>query len=302
MRTERSPRISAAEMKKILKISIFIFLALAAVCSASIYIFRSELIAHYAPEIEQVGEINIRVTNDTSFISSRITVLNRSFLSLQMDTLKYKVSLFEKTYLQNERSVGMKLKPGEKDTLDLSLKIPYTSLLKELKLQRKKGDSASYLVNVSLQYSTIFGRSVIPISKSARIKLPQPPEVEIVEIKCSRIRFRTIRAVATIRIINYSAVTVAISDLDYSMRITDHGNLKGRYSRLITIAPNATTYIYVPIEINVKNMGKTAFQVLMNKDQYDYTLTLHAILKSIQPFNRSFLIDLEKSGKMELKK
>jgi LEA14-like dessication related protein len=289
-------------MKKSIKISALIFLSLVAVCSASVYIFRSELIRYYAPEIEQVGEIDIRVTKDTSFISSKLTVMNRSCLFIQMDTLKYKVSLFEKTYLQNQRPIGLELGPGEKDTLYFSLAIPYTSLIKELKKQRKKGDSASYLVNVSLQYSTIFGKAVIPISRSARIKLPQPPEIEVVEINCSKIGFRSILADATIRITNYSTVTVTIKDLEYSMRISDQGDLKGRHSRLITIGPKATTYFSVPIEINVKNMGKTAFQVLMNKDQYDYSLSLHALLETMQPFNKSFLIELKKCGKMELKK
>src|ERR1043166_2863788 len=110
-------------MKKILRIFAFVFAGLAIIGSAGAYMFRSQLIAHYAPEVEQVGEINVRVTNDTSFIHSQITVLNRSFLSIQMDTLKYKVSLFEKTYLQNERSIGMELKPGKKDTLDFYLEI-----------------------------------------------------------------------------------------------------------------------------------------------------------------------------------
>jgi hypothetical protein len=52
----------------------------------------------------------------------------------------------------------------------------------------------------------------------------------------------------------------------------------------------------------VDNMGKTVFQVMMNKDKYHYTLSLHALFRSIDPFSRSFDMDLEKSGNMELKK
>jgi LEA14-like dessication related protein len=289
-------------MKKIIKIFSLIFLGLLITGVAGAYIFRARLIARYAPEVEQVGEIDVRITNDTSFIHSRITVLNRFFLSIRMDTLKYKVSLFEKAYLRSERVIGMTLEPGEKDTLDFAMAIPYAELMRELKRQRRKGDSASYLVNVSLQYSTVFGKAVIPISRSARIRLPQPPEMEVVEIKCSRIRFRSIKAIATIRIINYAPVTVTISDLGYAMMIHGQGDLRGKYNSLITIAPDATTFISIPIGINVSNLGKTALQVLMNRDNYDYTLKLHAVLEATQLFNRSFLVELEKSGKMELMK
>jgi len=86
------------------------------------------------------------------------------------------------------------------------------------------------------------------------------------------------------------------------MKILNQGNLKGNYSDAINIKPNGTTFINLPLEINVKNIGKTIFEVLINKDNYDYILTLNAILESSNPLKESFHIDLTKNGKMDIKK
>lgn len=289
-------------MKKILKITALTTVCLVIVCAAGILGFRSQLIAHYSPAVEQIGEIKIKATNDSCLISSRLTVENRAFFDIKMDTIKYKVSVFNKTYLENVRSLGIDLQPYDKDTIDFSLKIPYAALLKDIRAQRKLGDSASYMINIFLQYSTILGTSELPINKVAKIKLPQPPEMEIVEINCTRIRFRSIRADARIKVVNYSDISLNITDMNYSMKISDQGDLKGKYPQSFTIKPRATTYLSIPIEINVDNIGKTAFQVLMNKDKYNYILKLRAVLKSVDPIARSFDLDLEKSGRMELKK
>jgi LEA14-like dessication related protein len=286
---------------KITLIGIFI-LVLAIIASGVIFIYRAEITACYIPSVEQIGVIDIKVKSDTSYISSKLTVKNKTFLKIQIDTIKYKVSLFDKMYLQSQRYIGMALRGYGTDTLDFSLKIPYVTILKDLKAERKKGDSASYSINISLQYSTAFGKAEMPINKSAKIKIPQPPELEVVEIKYKKIRLKSILAEAKIKIINYSAVTLSVKEMRYSMNILKQGNLKGNYRGLFDIKPKGTTFINLPIEINPTNLGKTIFDIVINKDTYDYTLTLNAILESSDPLKESLHIDLTKNGKMELKK
>ena len=142
----------------------------------------------------------------------------------------------------------------------------------------------------------------VPINKSAKIKIPQPPELKILEIKYKKIHLKSILAEAKIKIINHSAVSLSIKDLSYSINISNHGTLKGKHIESICIKPNGTSFINLPIEININNIGKAIFEVIMNKDNYDYTLNLNAILESSHPLKESFHINISNSGKMELKK
>lgn len=289
-------------MKNRIRNIILILFVIIIFAGTVIFIFRKKIVAHFIPNIEQIGEIHIKVKNDTTYVSSKLAVKNNSFLKIEIDSIKYKVSLFEKEYLNNQKFIGLVLPKYGTDTIDFSLKIPYVKIIKDLNVERKKGDSASYSINISLQYSTVFGKVEFPINKSAKIKIPQPPEINIVDIKYKKISFKSILADARIEVINYSDVILSIKDISYTMSIIERGNLKGNLKNPINIKPNGSTFINLPIEINLNNVGKTIFEVIINKDNYNYTLTLNAILESSYPFKESFHIDLTKNGQMELKK
>lgn len=270
-------------------------------CVLTIYFFRKPLISKILPDVEQVGSIHIEIRNDTCYLSSKLSIRNKTFLRIGIDSIKYKISLLDSIYINSERSIGIVLSGYENEIIDFSLKIPYKRIIKELNRQRKMGDSTSYSIDLSLQYATVFGKHELPVTKSARIKIPQPPEIEVVEIKYNNIRRKKILANALIKIINYTPVTLSITELNYDMQILNQGYVKGKYCIPVNIKPNQTTYINLPVEINVNRIGKTIFQIVTNKDTYDYTLKMNAVLSSSDPFKKSFLIDIAKTGKMELR-
>ncbi len=86
------------------------------------------------------------------------------------------------------------------------------------------------------------------------------------------------------------------------MKILKQGNLKGNHKKSIIITPNGTSFIELPLEINANNIGKTLFQILVNKDNYNYVLTLNAIMESTNPVKETFHINFTQKGKVELKK
>ncbi len=289
-------------MKNNIKRFILVILIFILIAGTTFFIFRKKIIARFTPQIEQFGDIHILVKNDTSFISSKLVIKNRSFLKITMDTIRYKVSLFDKQYIENQRFLGVVLPAYGSDSLDFSVKIPYMAILRKLKIERQKIDSASYTVNVDLQYATVFGKSKMPINKSAKIKIPQPPEIKIEELKWKKLHFKSVHADVKIKILNNTPVALSVKKMSYSMTIPKQGNLKGIYTEVINIKPKGITSITVPIDININNLGRTLFQVLLNKDIYNYSLTMNALVESTDPLKKSFSIDLTKTGKIELKK
>jgi len=282
-------------------VAIFI-LSLAIIASSIFFIIRKKIIAHIIPIVEQIGDIDIKLKNDTSYISTKLTVKNKTFLKININTIKYEISLLDKPYLKSQKFIGAVLPGYGKDTIDFSLKVPYKAVIKDLKAQRGKSDSVKYTVRINLQLSTIFGKAEIPINKSAKIKMPQPPEIEVLEIKYKKFRLKSILADAKVRIINKTNVALTIKELSYSMNIQKQGKMKGSFAEPVNIKPRDTTFINIPIEINPKNLGKTIFDIIFNKDNYDYTLTLKATLESPDPLKEYFHINISKTGKMELRK
>jgi LEA14-like dessication related protein len=252
--------------------------------------------------VQQIGEVQLNIKNDTIIASSKLTVKNKSFLKIKIDTLSYKLSLFNKTYMHDEKPVGIELNGYEMDTIGLSLIIPYKTIMKDLKVVRKENDSSYYSISIHLQYSTIFGNMKIPINKSAKFKIPQPPDLSIVAITYKKIHFKYILAEVKIKIINYGNLSLSIKDLSYSMNILKQGNLKGKSPEEIIVKPKETSIVILPIKININNVGKTLFEVIMNKDNYNYTLNLNALLEVSNPLKESYNININHDGIMELVK
>ncbi len=289
-------------MKIRLKHIAIVIISLLLIAGGAAYFYRAQIVAHFIPRVEQIGDIRIMVKDDTAYVSLRLSITNKSFISIESDSIKYSVSLFNKTYLHSEKYIGVVLPAHGKDTVDFAFNIPYIAIMKDLKAEKKNKDSASYAINIAVKYATPFSKSEIAVNKSAKLKIPQPPEIEIVAMHYEKIRLKTIIADAKIKITNYSPVRVVIKHIDYAINVSKQGMLKGKYAEPIVIKPHETTYISLPIEVRAKNLLKTAFDVLMNNDNYYYTLKLNAVLESEDPLKQSFHIDLTKNGKMELKK
>lgn len=266
------------------------------------FLYRERIISHYRPGIKQVGAIRIDIKNDTSYISSKLEIKNNVFFKIDIDTIKYKIDLFNKTYLQNTDPLGIQLPAYGKDTIDFQIKIPYLSLFRGIKAERKKADSAGYTVNISLQVSTPFWNGEIPFNKSAKLKIPTPPQLELMNIKYQKVRLRYIIAEAKIKITNNSNITLSVKNMIYKMKILSQGDVNGKHDKTIHLKPKGTTYINLPMEININHVGKMLWAVLNDRDNYDYSLSMNATIESTSPLKESFQIELIKSGKMELKK
>jgi LEA14-like dessication related protein len=279
------------------------FLALVATGALIVYLFRKKIASRYIPEVSQVGIVRVALKNDTSYLNFNLALANKTFLKIEVDTITYTIALFNKTYLEHQRFIGLILPGSGKDTLLIDIKIPYVDILKNLNSERKKGDSTSYSIQLYLQYKTIFGRSEIAINKDAKLKIPRVPELEVINIEWNRVRFKSIMADVSIKLTNYSDITLTIKDLNYSIDVFNEGKLTGIYKDPIVIKPKGVTLANFPIELAPNRIVKTIFDVITNRDIYPYTLTLNATLKSNDlPKEDSIQIELVKNGQMELRK
>ena len=140
-------------MKKIKRIGI-VFLILVVVAAVGIYFFRRPIIRHFSPQIEQLGHIELRMIDDTTYVNTKLAIHNVTSLKIEIDTLSYVISLFDKVYLKNSTDINASMLSHGHDTIDFKFKIPHTELLKDAKKARTMDDSASYAIDASIQFVT----------------------------------------------------------------------------------------------------------------------------------------------------
>src|SRR5580704_13638982 len=103
-------------MKKFFKFILIIFLSLLILFFIIIFTFPEKAVTYFVPDITQVNNIEADIKKDTAYITTKLVAKNYSFFSINMDSLKYRVSFFNKTYFKDKQSLGMMLKRFGKDT------------------------------------------------------------------------------------------------------------------------------------------------------------------------------------------
>lgn len=285
--------------RKRLIVFISILLLIIAGC---LYIFHKQIVGHYVPEFEREGEIGIDILDDTVHVNSLLTIRNKTFFEIELDSVSYDISILDNSYIRNQKVISVKLAAYEKDSFNFSLSIPYLTIIKKLKDERRLNDSADYSIGLILHFITPLGKLDIPFNKSGKFKIPNFPLMKIVDINFTKIRLNEIKAIIDIKVNNSTQSDIIINDLHYQMHIYRAGSINGYYPVPITLKPESATIVSLPVSITPKNFGKTALQIVLNKDNYYYKLILKANLETSGQITDTFKIEVVRNGKLELKK
>jgi LEA14-like dessication related protein len=289
-------------MKEFFSISGLFILLLIIAGFILIKFYPKKLIWLVVPEVERIGDININLADDWAHLSSQLTVVNKSFFTITIDSIRYSLKLMDQEYIHHEKYLGLSLKPSASDTVNFSIDIPLEELIRDLKEERKSGDSMNYAVNLSLVYSTLFGNAKLPLNKTAKIKIPRPPDLELTGIKYHKLHLDHFDADISLNIINYNNIEMTISDLKYLIRIHDAAEVSGIYKEPVHIKALSESGVILPIRVEMKNVGAAFLKIIANNDKYKYTLKANGNVDLLSPKQETFHVNLMKEGVMELKK
>jgi LEA14-like dessication related protein len=277
-------------------------LSVTVLAACLLYIFRRQIADYLIPEIKQLGAIQVNIKNDTCYVCPSLEFTNNTMFNLTLDSVAYDITILEQNYWDDQKALNLKLPAHGRDTLFSCIKIPYTEVIDDIRTESTKGDSTTFIMNIGISFSSFLGHHYITIHKRQRIKIPIPPEVEIVAITYTKVKLRHIEANARIKIINNGAVQLEIKKLQYRMIIFDQAELNGELINPVVVEPYETTFITMPIDIDVDHLGKTLVDILLNRDNCDYALTLNGLLEAEQPTRITFEVEVKTKGRMELKK
>ena len=198
-----------------------------------------------------------------------------------MDTLKYKISFTNRVYFHNKQFLGLLIKSYNKDTFNFSFKVPYNHILDDMKHDRKKSDSTNFLTDLRLQYSTFFGNAELPIAESGKIKIPEPPEIQIKDIKIkSGLGSENIQAEVRIRVANNSKYNLKVNRMDYSINILKVAEVKGFYSNSLNIKGNSVSELNIPVKIHLRKEKESLVSLLRDNELHHYVLRVDGVINS----------------------
>ena len=254
------------------------------------------------PEVDDIQNIHIQVKGDTAFINLLLTVSNSGLFKLHIDTLTYNIKLDTSTLLSKSEYINVQLLKKQSDTIVLPLKLPFKRLIKKIKNLQSQ-DSVNIPIDVRVVYSTVFGKAVLPYSKTLRIEVPHPPKFEVEKIEYVKREKKTIYVNAHLKMHNYGKIDLNVSGLTYTLTTAkDLFTATGSYLGEIQVRPRSVISERLPIKIEFNKVLKTLGMVITNNDKVKYHLLITGFLQTNKLGTEKTPIEIEKDGVLELKK
>jgi LEA14-like dessication related protein len=288
-------------LAKGLKIGLLL-LFIALLCSGVYFYFNPKKALNIiVPEISDLKRVRIKLIGDTAYINLVINASNKGVFKLHIDTLEYRIRLDTSTLLSKSEYLGLQLKKGQEDSILLPLALPFKRLMRKIKSLQGQ-DSVDVPVEVRVVYSTVFGKAVLPYSKTLRIEVPHPPKFSVEKIEYVKYHKKELLLNAHINIHNPGKIDLAISGLSYTMTVKDLFVAIGKDLKEIRVKPGTMTPVELPIKVKFKSLIKAIGLILENKDKVNYHLKVEGFIQNDKLGDEKTPVVIEKDGVMELKK
>ena len=271
---------TTTKSKTALRIILFAVLVIGAL--AAFYLFNpGKAVTLVFPDLNRISYINAVIKHDSAYTKISMVLQNKNPYKLDIDTVNFEVKLNDTTIAQQEVALNIKQSRFDVDTVQLPLNLhikQIQSLIKHLQSQ----DSTSAQIKGYIVYQTIFGRKKINFNKEKKISVPVPPKIKILKMERKGFNFKEkiLDANATIEIINASKkLDLELTDIHYEMDVKNTLHSDGLISKSITIKPQSSVILHIPIKIEVFHPLKTAWLISVDKDRLNYSLHITGNVK-----------------------
>jgi LEA14-like dessication related protein len=286
--------------KTILRVTIGIVVTAIIGVAAFLYLNPKKALHLVLPDFTGENFVKARIKNDTAYIHFKSYLTNVSPFTIYIDSVFYTVLLDTVPIISERSRLNLSQKGGAVDTAIFNFKIPIKKLQHVIKNLQSQ-DSTIVSGQFELLCNTFFGNMNVGFSKKQKIRVPTPPDIKVVKVNRRRINLRenTAQVDVELQIINYSpSITVQLANIGYAIQFGEQIAAKGSFYNQITVKPNSSTFITLPLTIHIDKPLRTLWDIYFNKAENNYKVALTATLSNDKI--TEIPIEIEATGKTVL--
>lgn len=286
--------------KTILRFTIGIILIAIIGIAAFFYLNPKKALHLVLPDFTGENFVQARIKNDTAYIHFKSYLTNVSPFTIYIDSVFYTILLDTVSIISERSRLNLSQKGGAVDTAIFEFKIPIKKLRHVIKNLQSQ-DSTFLSGQFELSCNTFFGNMDVSFSKKQKIRVPTPPDIKVVKVKRREINLRknTVQVDVELQIINYSpSIEVHLANIGYAVQFGEQIAGKGHFENQIKVKPNASTFITLPLTIQINKPLRTIWNIYFNKAEDNYKVVLTATLSNDKI--SKIPIEIEATGKTVL--
>lgn len=254
--------------QKTLKYLLSLFLILTA--SSCAQLDRHVKIAK--PTAKLVGTQLVNIDFEQADLIFDLAVTNRNPFSIPLAGLDYDFKIGGNSLISGVANKGLKVKRSSTSKIALPVTLKFDDLRK-IPGELWNKDQFSYQLDTSINIKLpVIGLYKIPFSTKGTLPIPRLPSIKIRDLKVSSLSLTSAKIIAEIEVDNPNNFTLGLSHFDYRLNINQQTWGKGSSTKPRAIPKKGKGIISIPLNLDLKTMGKAAYQLLKGGKQLDYQL------------------------------
>jgi LEA14-like dessication related protein len=259
------------------------------------FIQKQKMLNLLIPEVTEITLIKADIHQDTAYIEVNTIVTNKAPYEMNIDSVVCDLAVGGTLLVSTSNYVGLRQQSGESDSVTFAVKIPISHTRNKI-MSLQGQDSTGITISAMIVYSGM----KIPFMKSQKIEVPVPPKFKVIKTeKKVKLFKKDIEAQLFLSIINEGKnLSLDLHDLQYEIIIGDDLASKGKFPRDVSIRPQSSQVLRLPMNLKMKHPLGTIFKIMGDKDRVTFRIKLSGYLDAGKMKRIPTVIFA--SGKMEL--
>jgi len=230
-----------------------------------------------------------------------LAVENKNPVSLKLAGLDYDLKIENQSLVSGTTAQAIKIKANSTSSVKIPITLKFDDL-KKLPGELWNKDKITYQLlskfNINLP---LIGNYAIPVEKKGEFPVPKIPDIQIRDINVKNISFTSAELVARIEINNPNNFDIGVSNFNYQLNINQKNWGQGEISNNINIPKKGKGIVEVPLKLNIFSVGKSAYDLVVNKKQVEYQLKGNATINTALELLKTYDMPLDISGTTSLR-
>ena len=244
----------------------------------------------------QISDLSLRDVE----ITFDLNIENPNPVGITLDSYSYQLDIEEHAFLDGTNKNRTEINAQSNKVVQLPVRFTFSELFESVKSVVNQ-DEVNYTIGADLNLNIpVLGALNIPVEKKGTLPVLKLPSLNVADLKVKNISFTSAQLELNVTVDNPNSFMMKLEDVGYKLDINGLKSFSGVIPKSLTLPKNETESVTIPIEVNLAQLGMSAYQALVNKQAFEYSFSGSATVDSDLPIFSSSAFNFDKTGLVDI--
>jgi LEA14-like dessication related protein len=241
---------------------------------------RADVMTALVPKADRTIVNITHLNRDRSEMYVKMRVYNPTAIHFIADSVTYRFYVSGTEVLNTNLKRSISIKGHDSAWIVLPGTFYMEKLLSILRrCENEKLDTITYRLETDF-YTSIMKKTQFSLTVEQKLPLFHPLEIEVRKIETDSVRRGSMYLRVHTYFSNRNVFNINVQDIRYSFAIGEHQWTKGSKPGMLQLSATSDTMVIFPLKVSLKEIGKSAWEILRRGKNVPYRLDLRMIAQS----------------------